>query len=101
MSLRHWFALIGVITVVGMAKVAQQTALCLKGYALGRQARAFHELENTTQRLAANVTALASPSELAQVMTKRKLSFVAWSELPASGRATQLAQVNRRTNDTP
>ena len=66
MALKRWFALVGVMVVVGSAKVAQQTAIWQRAYALGRQAAALHDVENETRWLSRDVLALESPARLAK-----------------------------------
>jgi hypothetical protein len=78
----HWFALIGLITAVGMAQVAQRTAIYLKGYEIGEQLAKMHELNNDTRWLETEVTGLKAPGHLAHVMKSRRLELVAWSTAP-------------------
>ncbi len=93
MRLWKWFALIGVVVLVGFAKVAQQTAIWLKAYELGRDMRTLQVLENDTRWLHAKVIALQSPAHLVTAMHDTRVGLVAWSELPATPRMIQVAQV--------
>ena len=74
--------LIGCVTVLGVARVAQQTALWLKAYDVGRRTTRVHRLENQTQWLGAQVGKAESPLELAHAARERKLELVAWSAMP-------------------
>lgn len=101
MTLTRWFALIGVLTVLGLAKVSQQTAIWLNAYALGKQANALHQLENSTQWLHTEVAALQSPTHLVKEVAAQHLQLVAWSELPALPNAARLAQARTESAQEP
>jgi hypothetical protein len=81
-GLRRWLLLVAVMTGVGIAKVAQQTALSLAAYRVGRSYRAHHELENQTAWLRMEVLSMQSPIALARTMHDRHVTLVAWSNLP-------------------
>ncbi len=94
MSLRRWLTLIGVMVALGSAKVAQQTAIWQRAYALGRQAAALHDVENETRWLSRDVLALESPARLAKTMQEQRMNLVGWSVLSmdASSRPLVLAR---------
>lgn len=79
MRLNRWFLLIGLMTAIGMARVAQQTAIVLKSYELGQQLAKLHELDNDTRWLQTQVLGMESPAHLTDVMRKQHLALVAWS----------------------
>ena len=92
MSLRQWGLLLGVLMLVGMARVAQATALRLRAYEVGQQERRVHRSENETAWLRTRVMTLESPGHLVQVMSQRKWDLVARSALSAAPASMQLAQ---------
>jgi hypothetical protein len=79
MKLTHGLLLIGLMAAVGMAKVAERTAIVVSAYQLGRATAAAHALENETGQLRTHVIRLQSPAQLIHVMRDRKLDMVAWS----------------------
>ncbi len=92
MTLRGWGVLLSVMTLVGMARVGQATALRMRAYAVGQQERRVHRLENDTAWLRTRVMTLESPGHLVQVMSQRKWDLVARSELSSAPASMQLAQ---------
>ncbi len=82
MSGRRWAMLIGSMTVIGMAKVAQQTTLSLSAYRLGRTYVALHDVENQASWMRTKVIALNSPIYLAKTMREKHVALVAWASLP-------------------
>ena len=104
MRLAHWGLLVGVMTTLGMAKVAQQTAIWQQAYEAGRQASRLHVLENETQWLSRTVIALESPTQLARAIERQHLKLVARSALvpstPGAGDAKPALQLSQgRTQD--
>ena len=97
MTFRSWLILIGIMTTVGMLKVAEQTAVCVKAYELGRQQAAAHTLESDTWWLQTTVVGLGSPAHLAEAIQQPRGEMVAWSTLaaPASpaSRLVRLSQL--------
>ena len=91
MRLGHWFVLIGLIAAVGMAQVAQRTAIYLKGYEIGEQITKMHELNNDTRWLETQVMGLKAPGHLVHVMKSRRLELVAWSTAPIEQYETRAA----------
>jgi hypothetical protein len=67
-DLRRGLVLVGLLTGVGMLKVAQQTALSLTAYRVGRAYTAWHDLDNDTMWLRTQVQSLGSPIALAKTM---------------------------------
>ena len=82
MTLTRWFLLIGVMAVLGIARVAQRTALWLTAYDVGRHITSVHELENQTQWMGAKLAGAQSPLHLARAARERHLTLVAWSPMP-------------------
>lgn len=82
----------GGLVLVGFARVSQQTAIRLQGYALGRQMSRRHALENDTMRLRAEVLGLDSPARLAKAMKDSRSTLVAQVTLPAVPRGARQAQ---------
>ena len=78
--------LIGVLTLVGLAKVALQTQIYLSGYDLGRVTRLVHRTDNETRWMRTKVMALESPIELTKTMREQHVKLVAWSGLAAAPR---------------
>jgi hypothetical protein len=91
MRLGHWFALIGLIAAVGMAQVAQRTAIYLKGYEIGERLAKMHEINNDTRWLETQVMGLKAPGHLVHVMKSRRLELVAWSTAPMESNETRAA----------
>ena len=100
MRLAQWFLLIGLLMIVGLLQVTQQTAILLEGYALGHRVRQLHAQETQLSWLHAQVIGLSSPAHLAEVAQERKLTLVAWSTFspvptlatgPGSGSLVHLA----------
>lgn len=91
MSRRRMIALIGIMVAVGGMRVSQQTALRLKGYALGRQQSQVRALENESLWLKAQVVGLQSPARLAGALTDRPRKLVARTTLTATPQRTRLA----------
>lgn len=91
MTLRVWGILIGAMTLLGMLRVSQATALRVKAYAVGQQQRQLHRLENDTRWLHAQVMTLESPDRLVSVMTERNWNLVARSEVSSSPAVVRLA----------
>lgn len=89
---KQWGLVLGAVVLVGFARVSQQTAIRLQGYALGRQAARLHALENDTMRLRADVLGLESPARLARLMQDSRQPLVAQVTLPAVPRGARLAQ---------
>ena len=94
MSRRRMIALIGIMVAVGGMRVSQQTALRLKGYALGRQQHQVRALEHEILWLKAQVVGLQSPVRLANVLTDRHRKLVARTTLASTPPKTQLAHAN-------
>lgn len=93
MRLARWLAALAVMTAIGMLMVAQQTAIRLQAYAVGRDLATLQRLQNDTLWMTTQVAKLQSPMRLAVVMQQdARATFVAWSELPAVPRGAQLAQ---------
>ena len=82
MSLKRWMVLVGCVAVVGLTRVALQTAVWLKSYEVGRRTLRVHALENAAQWKGAELIGAQSPRRLARVATERKLDLVAWSPMP-------------------
>ncbi len=91
MRMTRALAVLGVVSILGSIRVAQQTAIRLQGYALGRQTLRAHELENQHLWLRAEVMGLESPARLAKTLSDSKTKFVARTTLPAVPRGAQLA----------
>lgn len=91
MSRRRMIALIGIMVAVGGMRVSQQTALRLKGYALGRQQHQVRALENESLWLKAQVVGLQSPVRLAGALKDRHRKLVARTTLASTPQRTQLA----------
>ena len=82
MALKRWLLLIAIMTGLGMAKVAEQTAVCVKAYELGREQVATHALESETWSLQTDVISLESPTHLAEAIRQTPRGhLVAWSTL--------------------
>ena len=94
MAFRQWLLLISAIIVVGMSRVAQQTALCLAAYDVGHRQVKYQELESQTLWLKTKIVGLQSPLRLAQTMKSRHVELVAWSELAPIPKSAQLARAN-------
>ena len=102
MSVSRWLLLIGVLTALGMAKVAQQTSVWRQAYQLGRQTVAFHRLENQTQWLNRDVIGLHSPVFLAKGREGKSVQLVAWSEVSSEAPVIRLSQlIQAGGNSTP
>lgn len=102
MTMGRWFILIGIVMGLGFAKVSQQSAIWLAALELGRQYEKLHALENDTQRLATQVTSLESPAHLLSVMNEQgRGRLVAWSALPPTVQAGQLAQLDPHASHEP
>ena len=84
MNLRRWFLLVAVLVGVGCLQVAQRTAVLLNGYAVGARMERVHAQAADLAWLRNDVTSLTSPTRLARVARDRRLTFVAWSTLPAT-----------------
>ena len=95
MNLSRWLMLIGALTILGMTKVSQQTALWRQSYRLGQQTVAFHQLENRTQWLSRDVIGLRSPVSLAKSREGKKLELIAWSEVPSEAPMIRLSQLSQ------
>lgn len=98
MRFRNWLLLIGFMTGLGMLKVAEQTAVCVKAYDLGRRRAVAHRLESDTWWLQTSVIGLESPAHLAAAVKQdQPVEMVAWSTLPgsapASSRMIRLSQL--------
>ena len=91
--------LIGIATLLGVAKVAQQTAITLSAYHVGYLYAKAHQAENETVWLRMRVAALQSPIHLAETMNQHDLALVAWSELSDPG-AKQMASAGRMGHGT-
>ena len=91
MSRRRMIALIGIMVAVGGIRVSQQTALRLKGYALGRQQHQIRRLEHESLWLKAQVVGLQSPVRLAGVLAGRHRELVARTTLASTPQGTRLA----------
>jgi len=92
MSVTRWLASLGLMTALGMLVVAQQTAIRLQAYAVGRHDARLQRLRNDAVWTTAQVAGLQSPLRLAAVMHHdARAKFVAWSELPAVPRGARLA----------
>ncbi len=87
-GLRRWLFVVALMTGVGIAKVAQQTALSQAAYRVGRAYRAEHELENETVWLRTQVLSMHSPIALARTMRDKHVALVAWSNLPSATTST-------------
>ncbi|MBI3325032.1 MAG: hypothetical protein HYZ92_07105 [Candidatus Omnitrophica bacterium] len=74
-----WLLFIAAMTGIGMIRVAQQTAIYLKSYEIGRRVAAIHELDNQTRWLQTQVMELRAPEHLTDVMQRQRLELVAWS----------------------
>lgn len=94
MSRRRMIALIGIMVVAGGIRVNQQTALRLKGYALGRQQQRVRALEHESLWLKAQVVGLQSPARLANVLTGRPRKLVARTTLASTPQRTRLAHAS-------
>ena len=94
MTFKQWLILISAIIVVGMARVAQQTALCLAAYDVGHHQVKCQELESQALWLKTKIVGLQSPLHLAQTMKTRHVELVAWSELAPTPKSAQLARAN-------
>lgn len=92
LSLAAWLGLIGTMTLIGVARVAQETAIYLKSYEVGARVAKIHELTGQTRWLQAQVMGLQAPDHLAHVMKNRKLELVAWSTAEMPQDADALAQ---------
>jgi len=92
LSLAAWLGLIGMMTLIGVARVAQETAIYLKSYEIGARVAKLHELTGRTRWLETQVMGLQAPDHLAHVMKHRKLELVAWSTADVSQDAHVLAQ---------
>ena len=103
MPFKRWLMLIGLMTGLGMLKVAEQTAVCVKAYDLGRQRAAAHQLESDTSWLQTSVIGLASPARLASAVTPDRQEMVAWSTLPnaapSASRIIRLSQLLGSSDD--
>lgn len=91
MRLTRGLAVLGIVTILGSLRVAQETAIRLQGYALGRDMARASELENQALWLRAEVVGLGSPARLAKTLNGSKTTFVARTTLPAVPRGAQLA----------
>jgi len=78
---KWWGLALGGLVLVGFARVSQQTAIRLEGYALGRQMARLHALENDTMRLRADVMGLDSPARLVRLMEDSRPVLVAYATL--------------------
>lgn len=95
MSVTRWLAALGLMTALGMLVVAQQTAIRLQAYAVGRHDAQLQRLQNDTLWMTTEVAELQSPMRLATAMQQdARTKFVAWSELPAVPRGARLAQAD-------
>jgi len=92
MTTRRIFVLIAIMTVLGVAKVAQQTTLRLMAYELGTQYTRLHELENDAMWLETQVVGLRGPVHLDKLIEEERLKLVAWSEFPEGLRVATFAQ---------
>lgn len=96
MTFTRQLAALGLMTAVGMLVVAQQTAIRLQAYAVGRQDAQLQRLQNDTLWTTTQMAGLQSPLRLATVMRQdARAKFVAWSELPAVPRGARLAQADQ------
>ena len=94
MRLTHGLITLGLVALLGSARVAQQTAIRLQGYALGREMARAHEVENQSLWLRAEVMGLESPARLAKTLNDSKTTFVARTTLPSVPRGAQLADAS-------
>ena len=102
MTMKRWGVVVGVLMLVGMGKVAQQTAVWEQGYRLGRRRVVWHAMENDTIRLQTSVLSLRSPAHLATLMQHEPRQLVAWSVVPAASSPVRIAQASpgRTEQDT-
>lgn len=91
MRLSRWLGLLALLVGVGTLRVAQQTMVCLKGYAVGERLRHLHEGEVALALLDAEVIGLRSPAHLADAARERQLTLVAWSRIDRAAAATPAA----------
>ena len=91
MTLGRGLQVVGLMTALGMAKVAQQTTMWIQAYDVGRATVNAHAAERDTIWLRAKVASLQSPASLVNVLGSERPGLVAWSELPETDGA-QLAQ---------
>ena len=90
-----WGVLLGLMTGIGLVRVALATMVWQSAYAAGHQVRQLHTLENDTQWLYTQVVALQAPAHLVKAMAKERPPFVARVELPATLARTRLAKANQ------
>ena len=83
----HLVGLIGVLVGFGCLKVAQQNAVVLHGYAVGRRAAQVRAQERDLLWLNAEIAELASPGQLSKAAQARQLKLVAW--VPVSSAASR------------
>ena len=95
MSLKRWLLLISAVVVVGMSRVAQQTALCLAAYDVGHRQVQCRELASQTLWLHTKIVNLRSPLRVAHTMTTRHVELMAWSELSLTPRSAQLVRATQ------
>ncbi len=81
MTLSRWLKALGVAVLLSCARVAQQQALYLKGYAVGERVHRLHEETTAVAWLEADVNGLAAPATLAKTERDRQLKLVARREL--------------------
>lgn len=77
-----WLILIALLLIAGGLRVAQQTALLLRGYALEARASALHQETVRVSWLSTDVSSLAAPSALLAIAEHRHKDFVAQSTWP-------------------
>ena len=77
MTLPRWALLVGAMTLLGVALVAERTAVFQQSYAVGSRVRKLHveEMQLAWQR--GRVMGQASPSALSAAEEKRGLELVA------------------------
>ncbi|MBI2093201.1 MAG: hypothetical protein HYT88_00545 [Candidatus Omnitrophica bacterium] len=89
MRLSRWLMVLGVFVTLGCLRVAQQNAVYLKGYEVGKRLENLHQKQVQLSRLEAEVIGLSSPGYLLDVARKRRLDLVAWSRWPSVPQSTQ------------
>ncbi len=83
MTLPRWLFLIGMLVVLGFARVAQQNATIAQAYVVSAHAQQLHREQTEVDWLQARVIGLSSPGRLAETAKARGMEFVAWSTLPS------------------
>ena len=100
MRLAQWFAVVGVMAVLGVSLVAERNAVFRASYAVGERVRRLHAEEMQVAWQRTRVIGLSSPAALSDAEQSRGLKFVARALLgPSRDAAGQFVQLAAATAD--